>query len=186
MNQAAPPTRLPRRRLATLLLSATSLILAVGCASYRFGSDALFPANLRTVYIPAVRNETFRHEIGPQLHEAIVREVQLQTPYTVVGHPGADSILRCTVTAQSKVILTESASDDPRALDAAVSVAANWTTRDGRRLMQNSIAMLDADSIGFSQSQRLVPEAGQSIQSALQESVDQLAKRIVSQMEARW
>ncbi|MEM6470596.1 MAG: LPS assembly lipoprotein LptE [Planctomycetota bacterium] len=168
--------------ISSLLVLATS----IGCASYRFGSEALFPANVRTVYIPMVRNETFRQDLGPRLAEALADEVQRQTPYRVVGNPSADTILRCTVTGQNKVILTEAASDDPRALDSAITVAASWTTRDGRPLMQNSVAMSESDSIGFSQSSRFVPEAGQSIETANQEAVDRLAKRIVSQMEARW
>ncbi|MEO1616555.1 MAG: LptE family protein [Planctomycetota bacterium] len=173
-------------RFALVVCPILLLFGATGCASYRYGSDALFPANVRTVHIPVVRNETYRHDLGPQLTEALIEEVQRQTPYTVVGNPNADSVLQCTITGQSKVILTETATDDPRALDTAVAVAANWTTRDGRPLMQNSLAMSETDAIGFSQSSRFVPEAGQSIDTANQDAIDGLAKRIVAQMESRW
>ncbi|WP_353620745.1 LPS assembly lipoprotein LptE [Rhodopirellula sp. JC639] len=138
------------------------------------------------MHIPVVRNETFRHDLGPQLTDALVREVERRTPYKVVSNPNADSVLRCSISGQSKAVLTETSSDDPRALDSAITVGATWTSRDGRRLMQNSLASVDQDSIGFSQSVRFVPEAGQSIDTANQEAIDRLARRIVSQMESRW
>ena len=170
---------------AAICLALVSLCLG-GCASYQFGSAALYPTGIRTVHIPVVRNETFRHDLGPQLTDALVREVERRTPFKVVSNPNADSVLRCTINGQSKVVLTETSSDDPRALDTAISVATTWNSRDGRRLMQNSLATIDSDSTGFSQSVRFVPEAGQSIDTANQEAIDRLARRIVSQMESRW
>ncbi|MCO8123685.1 LPS assembly lipoprotein LptE [Stieleria sp. TO1_6] len=165
----------------------TLMLLAMGgCASYQYGSAALFPSGIRTVYVPFVRNDTYRFDLGPQLTEALVDEIERRTPYKVVGNPNADTTLQCVITDQSKVVLTETSSDDPRALDTAIYVAANWTTRDGQRLMQNSLASYEADQIGFSQSARFVPEAGQSIDTANHAAIELLARRIVSQMEARW
>ncbi len=177
---------MPRQFGTTAVCVLCLISMLTGCASYRFGSAALYPPGIRTVHIPIVQNETFRHDLGPQLTEALVREVERRTPYKVVSTPYADSVLQCTITGQSKVVLTETSSDDPRALDTAVSVGASWTSRDGQRLMQNSISNLDSDQTGFSQSVRFVPEAGESIDTANQRAIDQLARRIVSQMESRW
>jgi hypothetical protein len=41
-------------------------------------------------------------------------------------------------------------------------------------------------AIAFGQDARFVPEAGQSIDSATQAAIENLAQRIVSQMELRW
>ena len=51
--------------------------------------------------------------------------------------------------------------------------------------MQNRVT-LGGDQSGFGQSIRFVPEAGQSFDTATQDAIDRLARRIVSQMEARW
>ena len=169
-----------------LLLVAAQMILSAGCASYQFGSEALFPIGVRTVHIPIARNETYRHDLGPRLTDALVEEVERRTPYKVVSNPNADTVLRCNITSETKSVLTESSSDDPRALDAAISVSASWMSRDGQALMQNSVASLENDTIGFSQSARFVPEAGQSIDLADQAAIELLAQRIVSQMESRW
>lgn len=173
-------------KLAAAVCGFYLISLLAGCASYQFGSAALYPAGIRTVHIPVVRNETFRHDLGPQLTEALVAEVERRTPYKVVSNPYADSVLNCEIVSQSKAVLTESSSDDPRALDSTITVVTSWTSRGGQRLMQNSMASVDSDVIGFSQSTRFVPEAGQSIDTANQEAVELLARRIISQMESRW
>jgi hypothetical protein len=161
-------------------------LLPTGCATYRFGSDSLFRPGIRTVHVPIVRNDTFRHDLGVRLSEAIVREIEDRTPYKVVGDPNADSTLVCRVVDETKRVLTEKDTDDPRALDAAVSVRATWTGRGGELLMQNAVVPAGDFAIGFGQDSRFVPEAGQSVDSAMQAAIENLAERIVSQMEMRW
>jgi hypothetical protein len=157
-----------------------------GCAAYRFGNASLFRPDIRTVYVPMVRNETFRHDLAIRLTEAIVREIESTTPYKVTGDPNADSTLSCRFTGETKRVLTESAGDDPRALDAVVGVQAAWISRGGELLMQNTIVDDGGIAIAFTQDSRFVPEAGQTIDTATQNGIEQLAARIVSQMESRW
>ena len=52
--------------------------------------------------------------------------------------------------------------------------------------MQNRVTVSGNLATEFLQSDRFVPEAGQSVETALQSSIDDLAERIVSQMENRW
>lgn len=159
---------------------------AVGCAPYQLGNAALFPPNIRTVHVPIVRDATFRHDLGLRLTEALVREIELRTPYKVTADPAADSTLRCEVTSETKRVVTETDNDYPRALDAAVQVRAAWTDRAGRLLLSNSVVPTEDLTILFSQDERLVPEAGQSVDTAMQRAIEDLAGRIVSQMEMRW
>ena len=53
-------------------------------------------------------------------------------------------------------------------------------------LMSNRVVLTEDPTISFAQDFRLVPEAGQSIDSASQRVIENLAERIVSQMEMRW
>jgi Lipopolysaccharide-assembly len=169
----------------TLLLMAGLLVMS-GCAAYQYGSPTLFRPGIRTVHVPIVRNDSFRHDLGVRLSEALVREIESRTPYKVTGDPNADSTLTCRVVSESKQVLTETTTDDPRALDAAVSVRATWTGRNGELLMHDSVVPTGDIAISFGQDARFVPEAGQSIDSATQAAIEALAERIVSQMEVRW
>ncbi len=157
-----------------------------GCAAYQFGSRSLFRDNIRTVYVPIARNDTFRHDLGVRLTEAVIRQIESRTPYKVTGDPHADSTLTVRFTSETKRVLTETFNDDPRALDAIVAAEATWTDRFGNSLMQNTIAMEGDLATSFMQSERFVPEAGQSIETTLQAAIEDLAERIVSQMESRW
>ena len=162
------------------------LIPMIGCASYQYGTDALFPPGIQTIHVPVVRNDTFRHDLGVRLTEALVREIEQRSNYKVTSDPNADSTLQCRIIDETKQVLTESSTDDPRALEAALSVRASWTRRGGQRLMQNSVIAIDDTAISFGQNVRFVPEAGQSIDTATQRAIENLASRIVSQMEMRW
>ena len=161
-------------------------LMSSGCAAYRFGSASMFRPGIRTVHVPVVRNDTFRQDLGVRLSEALVREIERRTPYKVTGDPNADSTLTCRVVGEAKRVLTETVTDDPRALDASISVAATWTGRGGELLMQNSVVPTGDLAISFGQDARFVPEAGQTIDSATQAAIENLAERIVSQMEMRW
>lgn len=177
------PFVIPSR--TSLLMLVVVLASASGCAPYRFGNQALFDTRIRTVHVPIVGNDTYRHDLGERLSDAIVREIELRTPYKVTGDPNADSTLRCRFTAETKSVLTETDTDDPRALDVAISVNASWVGRNGELLMQNSL-MPNGGLVSFSQDHRFVPEAGQSVETSIQSAIEDLASRIVSQMEMRW
>lgn len=168
----------------TLIFAVTVLI--TGCAPYRFGDAALFPPNIRTVHVPIARDATVRHNLGVQLTDAVIKEIELRTPYKVTPDPSADTTLTLEVINEAKTVLAETFEDYPRALDAGVQVRASWTDRQGRLLFNNAIVPTEDLAILFTQNERFVPEAGQSVDTAMQQAIDDLAERIVSQMENRW
>jgi len=171
-----------------LTAGATMCCIAIisGCAAYQLGNDSLYNPNIRTIYIPIVRNDTFRPIVGVQLTEAITKAVELRTPFKVIGDASADSTLSCRVTSETKQVITENGTDDPRALDAIVNIEVTWTDRRGNLLMENSFIPPGQFSLLLSQGNHFVPEGGQSIATALQRDVERLAEQIVQQMETRW
>ncbi|MCG8650625.1 MAG: LPS assembly lipoprotein LptE [Pirellulales bacterium] len=183
MKPDRPGRRFPAM---TALVAVICLAPLAGCAAYKLGPASLYRSNIRTVHVPVVRNDTFRHDLGVRLTEALVRAVERRSFYKVTDDPNADSTLRCRIVGESKRVLTETGTDDPRALDAAITVRGDWVSRNGEVLMHNAIATSDDLTISFGQNSRFVPEAGQSIDSASQATLEALAERIVSQMEVRW
>ncbi len=171
-----------------LAISATVLLGSItACAPYRFGSAAIFPPNVRTVHVPIAGNTTFRHDIGIRLTEAVIREIERRTPMKVVGDAlTADSVLTIEVIGETKNVLTETDTDFARALDIATQTRATWTDRTGALLMNGSVVPTVDNAILFSDEKRFVPEAGQSVEMAIQEAVQDIASQIVDQMEVRW
>ena len=146
----------------------------------------MFRSDIRTVYVPMARNETFRDDLGVRLTEAVVRLLQERTPYIVTGDPSADSVLTCRFASDTKRVLTETDTDEVRALDLVLAVEASWVSSRGQVLMENRLLPQGNLALFFNQDARVVPEAGQSIESELQDAIEDVAERIVAQMEMRW
>ncbi len=165
---------------------AVLLIGLSGCAAYQFGSESLYNPNIRTIHVPVVRNDTFRHQIGAQLTEALVKTIEQRTPYKVVSDPNADSTLTCRVSNEAKRVVAETVNDDPRVLNTTISVELTWTDRRGNLLLTNRFVPAGELSFYLIQGSDFVPEGGQSMATAQQQAVARLADQIVSQMESRW
>lgn len=162
------------------------MLMCVGCASYQFGAASLYTPNVRTIYVPMVRNDTFRQDLGQQLTEAIEKTIEARTNFKVVGDSSADSTLTCRITTHQKRVLTETRTDEPRALDSDISIQLSWTDRRGNLLLENSFVPPGEIAFNFLEGSHFVPEGGQSISTANQRAIEDLADQIVNQMEVRW
>ncbi len=60
---------------------------------YQFGNRSLYSPDIRTVNVPMFKSNTLRADLGEWLTEAVVKEIELRTPYKVVSSPLADSVL---------------------------------------------------------------------------------------------
>jgi hypothetical protein len=158
----------------------------MGCSGYQLGNASLYNPEIRTIYVPVIRNDTFRHDIGVQLTEAVHKAIELRTPYKVISTPSADSTLTCRVTSQAKRTVTEAATDEPRAIETLLTIEVTWTDRQGNLLMENRFVPLGELAFYFIQGMDFVPEGGQSMATAQQRAVERLADQLVNQMESRW
>ncbi|MBL8871346.1 MAG: hypothetical protein JNK90_16325 [Planctomycetaceae bacterium] len=161
-------------------------LLSSGCMSYRVGNQTLYRSDVKTVFIPMIRNDSFRPDLGVRLTEAIQKQIELRTPYKIVTRESADSTLTCRITGDTKRVITETNTDEPRALEEIVNVEAVWIDRRGMVLMENRFLPPGETSLLFTRSVDFVPEAGQTLVSAQQRAIERLADIIVSQMEMRW
>ena len=186
---------MPNRRLsfANLLEQCRFLILGLiaitcfaSCASYHVGSQTLYAPDVRTVYVPIVQSESFRRDLGERLTEAIVKEIELKTPFKVVGTPDADSILSARLISDTKRIVVENQNDDPRALELTMNVEVTWLNRRREPLRDPRTVPLPTALLPIGGTSTLVPEAGQSVATAQQQAIERLAEQIVSTMEEPW
>ncbi len=159
-----------------LVLTCCSLF---GCSQYRFGNCTLHAPHVKSVHVQMFENDTFRRGLGPWLTEAVAKEVQVRTPYRIATAQSADSILRATWVADRKSTLIESLNDDVRDVGYTGRIEVTWTDRNGLPLTEGRVLKL-TDDVSF------VPEGGQSLTTAQQELVRQLAQQIVNQMETPW
>jgi hypothetical protein len=175
------------RRLWLGLGGLALLSAAGGCAAYRFGNESLYPSNIETVYVPIFESNSYRRYLGERLTEAVIKEIQKKTNYKVVGDPSAaDSVLSGKIVGETKRLVTENRYDDPRGLEANLSVQIRWTDHQDSLIGPvRSIRVPDELNL-VSEHSLLVPEMGQSVATAQQGAIQGLAVQIVAMMENPW
>ena len=169
----------------TMMCGVLTTIL-VGCAGYQLGPQSLYRNDIRTVYVPIIQSDVYRRDFGERLTEALVKEIELKTPYKVVHYPNADSVLSGRLTSESKSIIAENTFDEPRVLESAVVVHINWMDRYGNVLMPDARLPISSFALEVTETAVFIPEAGQSQATAQLDIFQDLAQQIVGQMETRW
>lgn len=172
--------------LSRLLLVCVALTLSLGCFGYRIGTKNVYRTDVRTINVPVIRSDSYRPELGVMLTEAVQKEIERRTPYKLADNSVADSILSIRLTNDSKRVIAETNTDEPRLLETVVSVELNWTDRRGMNLISTRFLPPGEITHYFAERTDFVPEAGQSIATAFQRNAERLANHIVDQMESRW
>ncbi len=163
------------------------LLLLSGCAGYQIGNQTLYPADIRTVYVPMFDSNSFRRGLGERLTEAVVKEIEAQTDYKVVNDPNtADSVLSGAIVSERKSVLVPDLSGSAREVQVGMTVEVSWVDRKGRLLRENAQVPLPSEIVNISGTGDLVPEVGQSVATAQQKAICRMAEQIVGLMEKPW
>lgn len=172
-----------------LSLAVNLVILATsgGCAGYRVGNATLFRPDIETVYVPVFQSSSLRPGLGERLTEAVIKEIELRTPYKVVGSlDRADSILTGRITSETKRTVVENPYDDPREIATRLQVEVQWVDQGGRVLSAEEAIPVPAELSTVVAETTFVPEVGQSLATAQQAAIQRLAAQIVGMMENPW
>ena len=183
-----------------LLVIAAGMFSATGCVGYRVGSSTLYAPDVRTVYVPMIESDSFRRDLGERLTEAVVKEIELKTPYKVIASPNADSVLDIHLLRDTRRTLAEDAFDNPRLFENKLRAEVAWQNR--RQLAIGAGAdtspcqgnwsirpfpRVRVALVGVTPKQRHSSgEAGQTIASQQQLAIVRLAEQIVGTMETPW
>ena len=170
-----------------MIVTAALLTSAMpGCAGYQIGTGSLYRPDIRTVHVPIIESDSYRRNLGERLTEAVVKQIELKTPYKVVDNANADTVLTARIVGDSKRVIAETATDEPRDIEVNFNVQVSWVDRRGDLISGPVGLPVCPELYHISQSANLVPEAGQSIATAQQEAIQRLAEQIVAQMEMPW
>lgn len=157
-----------------------------GCGPYHLGNRSLYAPDVQTVYVPMFESASFRRHLAERLTEAVIKELELKTPYKAVQTPDADAVLSGRIRGESKRILVETPTDEGRELQVELVCEVSFFDRRGQRLATLEPIPLPPELAQITQTASLVPEVGHSLATAQQAAIARLAEQIVAQLEVPW
>lgn len=170
-----------RRTLLTLSIVAVMTTLS-GCG-YMIGGP--YDQQIRTVEVPIFESSSYRRGLDLQLTEAVQKQIQQRTPFRVVKD-GGDTRLTGRIIDLKKSVLGETRNDDPRELQVNLALEVVWEDlRAGKVLAQEQFPLTPGMAALRSQAE-FAPEVGQSLATATQQSLNQMARQVVDLMETPW
>lgn len=183
MHTTARPLR-PRQ--AGLLLLLGSVLLA-GCISddptAGYTARSPFRTGIHTVAVPLWTRgqDVYRRDLEIRLTEALIKRIELTTPYKVVDKQNADSLLTGTLDRIDQATLSFNPDDGtPREIQVAFVVSFQWEDlRSGATLVKKKNFRVT--------SVYLPPDPfDESFFQGSGDLIERLAIRIVETMEADW
>lgn len=157
--------------------------MLTGCG-YTVGPN--FSRDIKTVSVPIFANETNRRGIEFPLTEAVQKELTKRSLYRLVKGLEADTRLTGRIVSFRKSALSETMFDDPRQLQLSLKVQVTWEDlRTGKVLAEQEVP-LSPESIPLASQVDFAPEMGQSLATALDETYQTQARKIVNLMEVPW
>jgi outer membrane lipopolysaccharide assembly protein LptE/RlpB len=125
-----------RRVLPALLFC----FLTPGCGYHTAGHAVQLPETVKTIAVPAFKNETLTYRIDQMLTASVVREFNTRTRYRILtdADADADATLRGTVLSTTASPLTyDTATGRTASVLVVVSMKVVFSDRSGKVLYQN-------------------------------------------------
>jgi len=119
---------------------AVALICNFGCGYHTVGHTVQLPESVKTIAVPAFKNETLTYRIEQMLTASVVREFTTRTRYRILNNAGedADATLNGTVVSTVATPLTyDTATGRAASVLVVVSMRVTLTDRNGKVLYQN-------------------------------------------------
>ena len=182
------------QRIACGALLSTAGLSLGGCG---YQSGFLIPADVHTIHVRVVGNDTFWHEavkvdnlpgsgqpsatrpaytMELDLTERIKNEVVRRTPLRIAPEDRADSILEATIRKVEPRVLARDVNDDFASVG-LVTISVDFTWRDRRT------GRIHAEGKNITRPTTYTVARGETFASATRTSFDYIAEQIVEQMQ---
>jgi len=130
-------------KLSALLALGMALLLCAGCAGYRLGPTAGFPAGSRSVKVAFFKNKTLEPRLVSAINHALRRQLQQDGTYQLTSNEDADVIITGEITQFNRSPISFVNSDVITARDYNISLLARITateTATGKVLMDRQVS----------------------------------------------
>lgn len=169
------------RSLALLALLGAALVSCASDPSEGWSTRSSHPETYRTVAVPMFDNRTYERDVSRLITDAVVKEIQQNTPYRVTSAAKADTVLRGSIRQVALKELSKSvATGLSEEMVMQVTVDYEWIDmRTGKPIVSRQ---------GFTGSGVFIASRPQAepIDLGGYNAVQQLASDIVASMQVDW
>lgn len=169
-------TRSPMLMLGLLALFALFVGSVTGCG---YSAKTNFPTDVQSVQVKMFGNRSFYRGVEFDLTEALVKEIELRSPYKVVSNAAADTLMEGTVVGVNQIRLSRRREGGlPQEMEVQILVDFVWRNQRTGKII--------TDRKGLTVIGRYVPAAEETRSAGQHEAVQKMATQIVSAMAAQW
>ncbi len=165
--------------------------LTAGCNDGQGGllgytAEELYPENVGTVSVEIFGNRTFQQGVEFHMTEALIKEVELRTPYKVVARGKADTAITGNVLAVQRRVLSRTfEAGIPQEVQVVVTVEFEWKDlRSGEVLRKRASIQGTGEFVPVTNYPDHIVSEPYDI--AQHEAAAELARDIVSLMRRDW
>ena len=167
-------------RLSGILLNQITCLMLVfalisGCG---YSTKSLINRKINSIYIPVFENNTFRRGLEFELTKAVKDEIMSKTNLRIVQKESADTILYGTIKDVTEGILTQDVTDNIVESRLTIYVDVKLVDRRTDRTLIKKSNLKD--------SAEFIVKRGETLDSAAEEGLAELAKVIVYHLEDKW
>jgi len=160
-----------------MAMTAAVVLSLGGCSGYR--NSWVYPENVKTVYVEMFDTTGFRRGYEYKLTDAVCKLIESRTPYKIVSNrERADTVLGGKLSIGVGVLAGDPYTGRALEKESMVSVRVNWKDlKTGEMLVDNEQVYA---SSSFS------PPMGQTVDYSIDRSVNEVAQKVVEQMQIAW
>jgi len=145
-----------------------------------YSDESLFPEDVSSVCLEMFDNQTFRRGVEYELSDALAKRIEVDTPYKIVSDSDrADTVMSGQIVSIGEIVLSVDR-DLGTVLEKEVELRAvvNWKNLKTGQLMMDQLKV--SASASYSEYQQ------QDFKYASSLAANNLARKIVEQMERKW
>jgi len=158
------------------LVAGLAVVVCGGCS---YSTERPFRSGIKTVHVEMLESREFRRELEFQLTEAIIKRIEMDTPYRIAPQSTADTLFSGEILeVRQRVLGNDFNTGLPREKGATVVMRYRWKDmRTGGVLVERK---------RFVHSVEYIPPVGETFAKGMVRGLDDMAEAIVETMESDW
>ena len=162
-------------RLAIVLLALAAAVSS-GCG---YSSKRPFPTDIQTIHVEMFQSKEFRRELEFRLTEALVKRIQMDTPYRIAPRRTADALMTGEILAvENRTFGKDFDRNLPREIGSTIVVRF--------RLQDMRTGEILAQRRRFVFQTSYVPPVGETFDQGMTRGLEGLAEKMVESIESAW